>query len=95
MISAPFQLRTRDNVVLEAIRWKSEENPKAIIALVHGYGEHQVRYAHVCKSLILQNWHVYSYDQRGHGKSPGKRGHFSDYNTILDDLEALLKTIGG
>ena len=36
---------------------------------------------------------VFSYDQRGHGKSEGKRGHSPGIDYNLDDLERVIKTI--
>lgn len=67
------------------------ENPKAIICLVHGMGEHSGRYAHVAKFFNEHNINVLAFDLRGHGKSEGKRGHTTSYDLLLDDISLLLK----
>ena len=58
--------------------------------MVHGLGEHQGRYQHVIEHLG-QHLAFFTYDQRGHGKSPGKRGHAKSFNHLLNDVESLLK----
>ena len=48
--------------------------PKAVVCLVHGLGEHTGRYAHVAAALNDAGYAVLGVDLRGHGKSGGPRG---------------------
>ena len=71
---------------------------KAIVALVHGFGEHSGRYQHVADFLNIHGYAVVALDLRGHGKSGGKRGHSPSNDTTYDDVELFIrhvKKIGG
>lgn len=60
------------------------------VLIVHGLGEHAGRYAHVMAHLAAQGWASLSYDQRGHGRSPGPRGGVPQPDSLLADLGAVL-----
>jgi len=63
---------------------------KAVIGLVHGMGEHSGRYGHVAKMLNEDGYVVIAYDQRGHGRTEGKRGHTPSYEALLEGVETLI-----
>jgi len=67
---------------------------KSVIILVHGMGEHSNRYTNfVIPKLLEKNFSVITYDQFGHGRTEGKRGHNPGYDAILDCLShIILKT---
>ncbi|WP_299888236.1 alpha/beta hydrolase [uncultured Lacinutrix sp.] len=80
-----------NNITLFGQFWKPE-TPKAVIVLVHGMGEHLGRYEHsVVKHVLKANYAVVAYDQFGHGKSKGKRGHCPSYKSLLDSLDVVVK----
>jgi alpha-beta hydrolase superfamily lysophospholipase len=60
---------------------------RAVVLLVHGLGEHSGRYGHVAEHLSARRFSVFSYDHRGHGLSPGRRGWIGEYREFLEDLE--------
>jgi alpha-beta hydrolase superfamily lysophospholipase len=64
---------------------------KGRIALIHGFGEHSSRYAHVAERLNAEGYAVYTYDQRGHGNSPGKKGHIADFDRLIDDAREFIE----
>jgi len=67
------------------------ETVKGVIILVHGMGEHSNRYTNfVIPKLLDKNLSVITYDQFGHGKTEGKRGHNPGYNAILDSLSYIV-----
>lgn len=67
------------------------ENAKAIVVLVHGFGEHLGRYAaNVIPMLTHAGCTVYGYDNFGHGKSSGKRGHCQSYESLLQLLNTII-----
>ncbi|MFM1876637.1 MAG: hypothetical protein RL266_2374 [Bacteroidota bacterium] len=59
------------------------ENPKAVVGIIHGMGEHSSRYNYLVDAFNAAGISVVSYDQIGHGKTEGKRGHVSNYDMLL------------
>lgn len=76
---------------LHAQCWTPTTPPKAVIALVHGMGEHIGRYEHVAQFFNGQGVAVLAYDQQGHGKSEGARGHLVSATSLLEDVGLLLQ----
>jgi acylglycerol lipase len=68
-------------------------NPQRTLAIVHGFAEHSDRYDHVGAWFSTRDFAVHAYDQRGHGKSDGARGHVDSFSQLLDDLEAFLDLV--
>ena len=69
-------------------------NSKAIILLVHGFGEHLGRYEYVKDKLLEYGYGVIRVDNRGHGRSGGERGHidnFKDFASDIDDIVCFVK----
>jgi alpha-beta hydrolase superfamily lysophospholipase len=56
--------------------------------MVHGYAEHIGRYREVAHVLSADGWGVLGFDQRGHGRSTGRRGHVDRFTDYLDDVDA-------
>jgi len=66
--------------------WLPENEPEAILLVVHGLAEHSGRYMNVVNFLVPSGYAVYGIDHIGHGKSDGKKGYvqrFEDYTTTL------------
>ncbi len=68
--------------------------PKAIVQLVHGFGEHSRRYLHMISALQAAGFVVYADDHIGHGKTGVDSGtlgdpHSIDYTTYIKDERAL------
>ena len=61
--------------------------------IVHGIGEHCGRYEDVAEPLNGRRWAVHGFDHRGHGRSPGPRGHVNRWVDYLDDVTAMLHTL--
>ncbi|MFP6615955.1 MAG: alpha/beta hydrolase [Candidatus Hydrogenedentota bacterium] len=70
-------------------------DPKAHVLIVHGYGEHCTRYYPVARRLNDRGYSVYSYDHRGHGRSPGKLGHVPSFDAVIDDLKVVFDSVQG
>ena len=64
----------------------ANQEPKALIALVHGLGEHTGRYIHVGKALTDAGYTLVGFDLRGNGKSGGARGHASSLDAYMQDI---------
>ncbi len=85
-----FTMQAADGLKLYGQGWVPDGAPKAAISLVHGLGEHSGRYAHVAAHLTAAGYALVTYDQRGHGRSEGKRGHAASYDALMDDVSMLL-----
>ncbi len=75
-------------------RWPAE-NPRGALVVAHGIGEHGGRYGHFVSALNGAGISVFAFDQRGHGLSPGKRGHINSWSEYRDDLAGFLALIRG
>lgn len=67
------------------------ENPRASVVIVHGLGEHCGRYDELTAFFHKLKIDVHSFDLRGHGRTPGTRGHFESLEEIFADIDALFK----
>ena len=85
---------THGEVRIHGERVLPKKTPIGAVLLVHGFGEHLGRYKkNVIPRLVASGMGVMLYDNVGHGKSGGKRGHCKDYTSLLDILSlALTKT---
>lgn len=72
-------------------QWWSPKNSKASLVIVHGIGEHSSRYSHVGNHFSKLGYSVYAYDQRGNGRSAGRRGHIKDFNEYILDLNCFIE----
>ncbi len=70
--------------------WKAKA-PKATLVIVHGMGGHSGRYHHIAEAFVAQDFNVLAYDNFGHGKTSGKRGHNPGYEHLLDVLAIIIE----
>lgn len=69
------------------------QNPKGIVVISHGLGEHSDRYSNIMGALAGGGISFYALDHRGHGKSGGKRGHVDRYMKYIEDMKQLVETV--
>ena len=62
---------------------------KGVLALVHGLGEHSGRYCAVVRALTKAGYAVYAFDNQGHGKSEGQRGHIDRWQDYRDNTQTF------
>lgn len=76
-----------------------EANPKAIVQIVHGLGEHAGRYRELAQRLTEEGFLVCADDHRGFGRSTISKeqiGHMADDNgheLIIEDLKHLMVSV--
>jgi alpha-beta hydrolase superfamily lysophospholipase len=85
-----FSLQAKDATQLNGFHFPVAE-PKAVIALIHGMGEHAMRYEHVAHFMNKENIAVMTLDLRGHGTSAGKKGHTPNYEMLMSDLDLFIE----
>lgn len=84
-----------DGARLALRRARPAGEPRGAVIVLHGFGDHGGRYADAAAWLAGHGLAVYALDQRGHGKSPGRRGHVSRFAQFLSDVAGLRKLAGG
>ncbi|MDO9303112.1 MAG: lysophospholipase [Anaerolineales bacterium] len=84
--------KARDGLDIFTQSWEPTIlQPKAVVCLVHGLGEHTSRYAHVAEAFGRQGFVLFGADSRGHGRSDGARGHISSIEDFMQDIDVLLE----
>ena len=66
------------------------EKPPALV-ICHGLGEHQGRYARLKENVLRRGYSVLAFDQRGHGRSEGKRGYAPGILYFVQDLLQMVQ----
>ncbi|MFN4081735.1 MAG: lysophospholipase [Saprospiraceae bacterium] len=69
------------------------DTPMAVLALVHGQGEHCGRYAHVAEWFNTRGIALMGFDQQGHGRTKGPRGAAHSLNSLLDDIGLFVEQV--
>lgn len=71
--------------------WTVPGNPKALLVLAHGIGEHSGRHAQLADYFARMKYAFWACDLRGHGKSGGKRGHVDSFDDYIADIDHLIR----
>lgn len=83
---------------LQAVVWKPEGKPCAILQIAHGVTEHILRYEGLAQRLCQAGYLVVGHDHRGHGRSvhPGEPWYyFADWNQVVADIHTLGQQMRG
>jgi len=79
-----------NGIELQGYCWEPQST-KAVVVLVHGMGEHAMRFKDsVINYLLEDEYAVLALDLYGHGKSKGKRGHCPSYNALIESIDVLV-----
>jgi acylglycerol lipase len=73
--------------------WLPEKDPVAVILHLHGLGEHSGRMDHWAERFVRKNIGFISYDQRGHGKSDGKKGSPKHSKKLIEDCKMMVSIL--
>ena len=80
---------------IHSCRWTPEEQPRAVVQIVHGIAEFVERYDDFARFLNSQGYLVVAEDHMGHGQSIGKegiRGYFhGGWFAAVEDTMQLMK----
>lgn len=85
-----FDWLTTDKLKLVGKCWLPEVSPRALLCLVHGFGEHIGRYEHVATFFNKHQLGFLGFDLRGHGRSEGKRGVVPNYEALMENIGEFL-----
>lgn len=76
-------LQTASGLTLSRLAFLPDSTvPSAALVLVHGLGDHTERYRHHLNRLVDSGIAIFGCDFPGHGRSGGKRGHFSSFEQL-------------
>lgn len=91
MKQSDFELVSRHGHKLFAQSWAPDNEPKGVITLVHGFGEHCLRYTPYLEFFVADGYAIVGFDHYGHGQSDGKRGTVKSYNSLLNDIDLAVE----
>jgi alpha-beta hydrolase superfamily lysophospholipase len=73
--------------------WQPPEPARAMV-LVHGYAEHVGRYDEMAMHFASRGYAVHAYDQVGHGRTKGPRGHVDRFDRLAEELARFIELVG-
>jgi alpha-beta hydrolase superfamily lysophospholipase len=90
-------VRASDGAELFTRFWPAEggTGPSGTIVLVHRGHEHSARMAHLVDELRLPEFAFFAWDARGHGRSPGPRGHSPSLGRSIRDVDEMVRQAAG
>ncbi len=77
-----------DNIEIFEQRWSPDAPPLAVLAIVHGAGEHSGRYQRFAEHFVALGYAVAALDLPGHGRSGGIRGVMSSLDDCMSEIQA-------
>lgn len=83
-------LSTPDGETLALRRLPAPGEPRAVVVMVHGLGEHAGRYHALAEDLHEWHFAVWAHDHHGHGESTGARGGLPSELRLVDDLALVV-----
>ncbi|MGW4298278.1 alpha/beta hydrolase [Streptomyces sp. NPDC004646] len=72
-----------------ALRVWPNPQPRLLVLLAHGYGEHTGRYDELADVLVGHGAVVYAPDHVGHGRSDGERVLVEDFEDVVTDVHRV------
>lgn len=87
---APFTARDGHNLAIYDWPLSTRVQPRGVVLIVHGLGEHAWRYNELALQLNEWGFIVRAYDQRGHGDSGGQPGVLPEEDALIDDLSEVV-----
>lgn len=69
------------------------DRPERVLVLVHGYGEHCGRYDEMAMHFAGRGFAVHAYDQAGHGRTHGPRGHVDRFDRLPEEAARFVERV--
>lgn len=87
------QFKGSQNFTLYWRCWLPDGQPRAVVLVAHGLGEHISRYDNLVNHIVPRGYAVYGLDHQGHGKSEGQRIYVDRFQIYLDDLKTFFDMV--
>jgi alpha-beta hydrolase superfamily lysophospholipase len=81
------------NLTLYYQAWYPSTPTRAVVAVIHGFGEHSNRYKPVARTFNRSGYALFSFDNQGHGRSAGQRGHIDHWQNYRDNVQTFLQQV--
>lgn len=81
------------NLQLYYQSWQPAHESKGVVVAVHGHGDHSGGLRNAIFHLVESGYSWYGFDLRGHGRSPGVRGHIQNWSDFQSDLDRFLHKV--
>ncbi|RDH43911.1 bifunctional alpha/beta hydrolase/class I SAM-dependent methyltransferase [Zooshikella ganghwensis] len=82
-----------DNTQLFYRYWPPHPTGHYAIILFHRGHEHSARWQEMVDQLNIPTLHLFAWDARGHGLSPGERGYANSLNELVKDADSFIRHI--
>lgn len=82
-----------DGLKLYYQSWHPQGLARAVLAIVHGHGGHSSAFGRIVEYFVPRGYIIYSFDLRGHGRSPGQQGYINRWEEYRSDLTVFLDRI--
>ena len=94
-VSTEHTFETHDGVSLFYRHWPATApESRGALVMFHRGHEHSGRMGHLPAELDLPDFDFLAWDARGHGRSPGERGHSPSFGTSVRDVQTFVNHIG-
>jgi alpha-beta hydrolase superfamily lysophospholipase len=89
-----FHFTSSDGLSIACEKWSGHHEPRGVVQIAHGLGEHMGRYAELAKLLVEDELVVYGNDHRGHGLTAKPSDSFGDFgpagfDQLVEDMISL------
>ncbi len=89
-----FQFTSTDGLSIACVKWNGHHDPRAVIQIAHGLGEHMGRYQELAEKLVEGEFVVYGNDHRGHGLTAKPSESFGEFgpggfDQLVEDVISL------
>ena len=71
--------------------WSATGKARAVVVIVHGFNSHSGQYLWAAQQFAANGFAVYALDQRGRGKSEGRRFYIEKVEDYVDDVTSFVK----
>lgn len=73
-------------------KWESDQEPRAVIVIIHGAFEHHGRYKWLIEMWRTSRYHVLMGDLPGQGTtSRSKRGHIDSFDEYIEEVDSWVR----
>ena len=73
--------------------WRPPAPARAVVANIHGLGDHSGLYPRLVDHLVGAGFAVHAPDLRGNGRSPGRRAYVARWDEFREDLRRFLAVV--
>ena len=89
-----FEFTSDDGLPIACVKWSGQHEPRGVVQIAHGLGEHIGRYEELAETLVKAEFVVYGNDHRGHGLTAKPSGSFGDFgpggfDQLVEDMSVL------